>query len=151
MKFSLKNYKTSKTKNYLKTNDLFFFFSGVNRNSVDWVTTEQNLKTINFSYYKVFNKTANKALKSSIYNSIKPVINGITFFIKPTVTSKPLAREVVLEHFEPLLFILLGVKFNNSIYSAAQLKEMNSLNYSENKLLFYQFGLTNLKFPQSLK
>lgn len=151
MKFTLKSYKTSKTKNYLKANNLFFFFSGVNRNSDDWVKTEQGLKTINFNYYKVFNKTANKTLQSSIYNNIKPVINGITFFIKPAVTLKPLSKEVMLTQFEPLLFMILGVKFNNKIYSVAQLKKINSLDYSQNKLLIYQFGVANLKFHQSLK
>ena len=29
MKFTLKSYKTSKTEKYLRTNNLFFFFSGV--------------------------------------------------------------------------------------------------------------------------
>jgi hypothetical protein len=151
VKFTLKRYKTSKTEKYLRTNSLFFFFSGVNRNSDDWIVAEQGLKDINFSYYKVFNKTASKTLKGSIYNNITPVINGITFFIKPSLTSKTLSKEVVLTNFKPLLFLILAVKFNNKIYSVAQLKSMNSLNYCENKLLMYQFGITNLKLYQSLK
>jgi hypothetical protein len=151
MKFTLKSYKTSKTKKYLKTSNLFFFFSGVNRNSDDWVAAEQGLKNINFSYYKVFNKTASKTLKGSIYNNITPIINGITFFVKPTKTSKQLSKEIVLNHFEPLLFVILAIKFNNKIYSVANLKSMNSLNYYENKLVMYQFGITNLKFYQSFK
>jgi hypothetical protein len=47
--------------------------------------------------------------------------------------------------------LILAVKFNNKVYSVAQLKSMNSLNYCENKLLIYQFGITNLKLYQSLK
>jgi hypothetical protein len=52
MKFTLKSYKTSKTEKYLRTNNLFFFFSGVNRNSDDWIIAEQGLKDINFSYIR---------------------------------------------------------------------------------------------------
>jgi hypothetical protein len=91
--------------------------------------TEQDLKKINFSYYKVFNKTATKTLKNSIYNNIKPIINGITFFIKPASIPKQLTKEVILDNFEPLLFMILAVKFNNKIYSITQLKKTNSLDY----------------------
>jgi hypothetical protein len=149
MKFNLKNYKTAKTKKYIKVTNLFFFFSGVNRNSNDWIMTEQDLKKINFSYYKVFNKTATKTLKNSIYNNIKPIINGITFFIKPASIPKQLTKEVILDNFEPLLFMILAVKFNNKIYSITQLKKTNSLDYYENKLLICQFGTTQLKFYKS--
>jgi hypothetical protein len=149
MKFNLKNYKTAKTKKYIKVTNLFFFFSGVNRNSDDWIMTEQDLKKINFSYYKVFNKTATKTLKNSIYNNIKPIINGITFFIKPASIPKQLTKEVILDNFEPLLFMILAVKFNNKIYSITQLKKTNSLDYYENKLLICQFGTTQLKFYKS--
>lgn len=150
MKFTLKSYKTSKTEKYLKTNN-FFFFSGVNRNSDDWIIAEQGLKDINFSYYKVFNKTASKTLKNSVYNNVTPIINGITFFIKPSLTSKTLSKGVILTNFKPLLFLILAIKFNNKVYSVTQLKNMHSLNYRENKLLTYQFGITNLKLYQSLK
>jgi hypothetical protein len=146
MEFSSKDYKTSKTKQYIKTTKLFFFFTGIDRNSNDWILTEQNLNNLKFNYYKVFNKTASQTLQNSIYNNVKPVINGITFLIKPASSSGVVSKQMLVNNFEPLLFIMLAIKLNNKIYSTKRLKNVSSLEYSENKLLLYQFGLTNLKF-----
>lgn len=142
MKFTSKDYKTIKTKNYLKTNNLFFFFSGINQNSSNWIKTEQGLKTINFDYYKVFNKTSTKTFKNSIYKNIEPTINSITFFIKPTLNNVLLSKKTLI-NLET--FVFLAVKVNNKVYSLEQLKCVNSLDYYDNKLLLYQFGVTNIK------
>jgi len=42
-------------------------------------------------------------------------------------------------------FFFLALKMNNKIYSSNQIKYINSLNYYENKLLLYQFGVTHIK------
>ena len=145
MEFSSKDYKTLKTKQYIKTTKLFFFFTGIDRSSNNWILIEQNLTNLKFNYYKVFNKTATQTLQNSIYNSIKPVINGTMFLIKPTSNSKLLSKQTLINNLEPLLFIMLAIKLNNKIYPTKKLKSLNSLEYYENKLLFYQFGLANLK------
>lgn len=145
MEFSSKDYKTLKTRQYIKTTKLFFFFTGIDRSSNNWILIEQNLTNLKFNYYKVFNKTATQTLQNSIYNSIKPVINGTTFLIKPTSNSKLLSKQTLINNLEPLLFIMLAIKLNNKIYPTKKLKSLNSLEYYENKLLFYQFGLANLK------
>lgn len=150
MKFSAKNYKINKTKNYIRTNNILFFFNGVNKNSNDWIHTEQNLKKINFKYYKVFNKTTKKALNDSIYNKASNTINGITFFIKPETSTKNLLKNTIVKDLKLLLFILLAIKLNNKLYSANQLNKTNSVNYTDNKLLMYQFGVAHLKHFNSL-
>jgi hypothetical protein len=142
MKFTSKNYKIIKTKSYLKTNNLFFIFSGINQNSSNWIKTEQELKKINFNYYKIFNKTSTKIFKNSIYKNIAHTINSITFFIKPTLNNKLIKKKVL---FNMETFFFLAFKMNNKIYSSNQLKHVNSLNYYENKLLLYQFGITHIK------
>lgn len=143
MKFNAKIYRATKTKNYIKNSSLFFLFNGVNRKSNDWIIAEQELKKINYNYYKLFNKTVIKTTQISIYRKIETTINGITFFIKPN--SKLVNKNILLTSFEPLLFTLLAVKLNNKIYSVKQLKNIYSLKYRENKLLFYQFGIKHLK------
>ena len=143
MEFTSKNYKIIKTKDYIKKNNLFFFFGGVNRNSNDWILVEQGLKSINFDYYKIFNRTAKKTLNNTIYKTIKPAINGITFLIKPK--AKQLSKQVLITSFEPLLFNMLAIKLNNKIYQTTQLKNSYSLSYSDNKILIFQFGIANLK------
>ena len=143
MEFTSKNYKIIKTKTYLKKNNLFFFFCGIHRNSNDWILVEQGLKSINFNYYKIFNRTAKKTLNNSIYKSIKPTINSITFLIKPK--TKQISKQVLIASFEPLLFNMLAIKLNNKIYQTTQLKNNYSLNYRDNKMLIFQFGITNLK------
>ena len=142
MKFTSKNYKTTKTKNYLKTNNLFFFFSGINQKSNSWIKTEQDLKNKNFNYYKVFNKTTTKTFKTSIYKNMEPIINSITFLIKPTSNNVLISKKMLL-NLET--FVFLAVKVNNKIYSFEQLKHLNSLDYYNNKLLLYQFGVTSIK------
>ena len=150
MKFTAKNYKINKAKNYIKTSNILFFFNGVNKNSNDWIHTEQNLKKINFQYYKVFNKTTKKTFSDSIYNKANNTINGITYFIKPETTTKNLLKNTIVKDLKLLLFILLAVKLNNKLYSANQLNKNNSFNYVDNKLLKYQFGIVHLKRFNSL-
>ena len=146
MEFSSKDYKTSKTKQYIKTTKLFFFFTGIDKNSNDWILMEQNLNNLKFKYYKIFNKVTTQTLQNSTYNNVKPVINGVTFLIKPTLESQLLSKQVLINSFESLFFVILTLKLNNRIYSTKILRNMSSLEYSETKLLLYQFGLTNLKF-----
>ena len=144
MKLTIKDYKIGKTKEYLKTNNFFFFVNGINRNALDWLLTEQGLKTIGFKYYKVLNKTTVKTLNGSIYRKMSSVVKGSTFLIKPE-NNKPFIKQTVLNTFNPLFFELLIFKFNNKIYSVNSLKNAYSLNYKEIKLLFYQFNITSIK------
>jgi hypothetical protein len=143
MELISKNYKIGKTKNYIKKNNIFFFFSGINRNSNDWILVEQSLKSVNFNYYKIFNRTAKKTLNNSIYKTIKPTINGITFLIKPKTNR--LSKQILTASFEPLLFNMLAIKLNDKIYQTTQLNNNYSLNYEDNKILVFKFLITNLK------
>lgn len=104
---------------------------------------EQGLKNINFNYYKIFNRTTKKTLQNSIYKIIKPTVNSITFMIKPRI--KKLFKQILITSFEPLLFNMLAIKINNKIYQTIQLKMSCSLNYTDNKLLIFQYGVTHLK------
>jgi hypothetical protein len=144
MKLKIKDYKIEKTKKYLKVNNLFFFINGINRNALDWLLTEQELKTIGFSYYKVLNKTTVKALKTSIYKKTCPIVKGSTLFLKPQ-KSQLFLKQTVLNTVNLLFFELLIFKFNNKIYSLNSLNNTYSLNYKEAKLLLYQFNITSLK------
>lgn len=143
MKFRLKEYKITKTKDYFETNPLFFFFNGINQNSNNWVKTEQKLKNQNLNYYKACNKTSKKIVKNSIYKNLNPTITNITFFIKPTFNNVLIAKNLF---FDLEMFIFLALKLNNKIYSFKQLKYLNSLDYHNGKILLYQFNLTNTKF-----
>jgi hypothetical protein len=145
MQLSSKSYKILKTKNYIKENNLFFFFNSIHRNSNDGIIIEQNLKIFNLNHYKIFNKTSKTTISNSIYKNSNELINSMTVFIKPTFNSIELKKSNLLSCFEPLLFNMLAVKLNNKIYSTSQLKEINTLNYKDTKLLLFQFSLTNLK------
>ena len=145
MQFSSKDYKILKTKNYLKENNLFFFFNSIHRNSNDGIIIEQNLKKFNLNYYKIFNKTSKTTINNSIYKNSNELINSMTVFIKPISHSIELKKSNLLSCFEPLLFNMLAIKLNNKIYSTSQLKGISTLNYKDTKLLLFQFSLTNLK------
>jgi len=146
VKFSAKNFEINKTKNYIKTNNILFLTDGVNKNSNDWIYTEQTLKKINLKYRKVFNKTTRKALNGSVFQRTHNNVNGITFFIKPGVNEKKsLLKNNIVKDLKLLLFILLAIKLNNKAYSTNQLNKSNSLNYINNKSLIYQFSVVYLK------
>ena len=145
MKFTSKKYKIIKTKNYIKENNLFFFFNSINRNSTDGIVIEQNFKKLNFNYSKIFNKTSKKTLNNSIYKNSTELVNSMTLFVKPSSNSYALKKSTLLNSFEPLLFNMLAIKLNNKIYSKPQLREMFLFNYKDIKLLLFQFSATNLK------
>ena len=147
MKFSLKEYKKLKTKNYIKNNSILFFFSGINKNSSELIKTKQELKKMELDYYKIANKPTVKEMEKSIFSSIKYVAAGPTFLLKQSNDSKKssITYRQLLSNFEPLLFNLIVIKLNNKIYSKEALKNVNSLSYKENFIVFNQFRITNLK------
>lgn len=145
MKFTFKEYKIARTKNYVKTNNLFFFCNGINLSYNNWIPIEQNLKNLKISYYKVFNKTSIKKLKNSIYKNVTAVVNSVTFLLKVTAPSKELEKQIIINNIKHLFFDMLALNLNNKVYSKTQLKTMVSCNYKNNKLLLFQFNLTNLK------
>ena len=145
MEFTPKKHKLTKTKKFIKTNNLIFIFNGINQNYQNWVISEQKMKALNINYYKVFNKITRKILKESLYRNIVPSINGITFFIKPNLSQKNLPKSSELSQLDSLLFVLVALKLNNKIYSAKQLNELSTTEYRGNSLLFYQFRSANLK------
>lgn len=145
MKLNTKEYKILKIQNYLKNNEIFFLFNGLNINSHDWIITEQELKKITFNYYKILNKISHNEINASIYQNLAHTVNGITGFLEPNKNLKILTKHILLTNFKTLLFDMLAVKFNNKIYSLEQIKSIYSLNYSENYLILYQFNLTKLK------
>jgi len=145
MKLTSKEYKILKIKKYFKNNNIFFLFNGLNTTTYNWMTTEQELKRINFNYYKIFNKTSYNEINTSIYQNLTPTINGVTFFLKPKKNLKLLTKHLLLTNFKTFLFDILAVKFNNKLYSIQQIKKISSLNYLKNNLILYQFSVTNLK------
>ena len=144
MKLSVKNYKIVKTKKYFKTNSLFFFVNGINRNSLDWLTVEQELKTVGFDHYKILNKTTTTTLNTSIYANINSAIKGSTFLLKPQL-NKYFSKNIVLSTFNLIFFELLSIKLNNKAYSIGSMESVHSFQYKETKLLLYQFCSTHLK------
>ena len=145
MKLTSKTYKANKIKNIIKTTSLLFIYNGISKKATDWIITEQELKNINFKYHNVFNKITLKTLNNSIFKNFKFLIHGITFFMKPYLKTIKIRKQILLNTFDSLLFKLLALKLNNKVYSANQLNKIYSINYKNNKMLLYQFGITNLK------
>jgi hypothetical protein len=143
MRLNTKNYKIVKFKKYVKTNNLFIIVHGINKNTEDWIITEQELKKLDFTYYKILNKISTKIINCSIYSRIVITINGSTFFMKPK--SLILSKQTILTNLEPLMFIVLTLQLNNKVYSTKQIKSTYSIKYKKTKLLSYQYNTTNIK------
>lgn len=145
MELNNKKYKLEKTQNLLKNNSFILFFHGTKKNSQEFKIMNQKLKSINLISYSNSNKITKKLLEKSIFISNSTIIHGNIFFIKPNFKNKIILWKHISNSLESLLFLLLAVKLNNIVYSAIQIKKINSFEYKENKLLLYQFIITNLK------
>ena len=144
MKFTLRDYKIFKTKKYIKTTFFFFFFSGLTLNSKNWIKTKQKFKKIGFNYYKVFNRTSAEIVENSIYKNARPMVSGITFFVK-SERNQQISKKILLDELKKSMFTFLAAKLNNKIYSLSQVNSINIFIYYKNKLLLSQFLITYLK------
>lgn len=145
MQLNVKNYQTSKTKDYLRKNNFLLFSISANQNSQNWLTIEQGLNKLKLGYYKVYNNNTRKILKNSIFTNLTPLINSTFFVLKPNEKSKTLTKYNLISILNSLSFTILAIKLNKKIYSLPQAKNISSLDYKKNISVMYQFLLTNLK------
>lgn len=145
MKLNKKLYETVRIKNYIQSNTLGGFFQGANKNSKKWLYIEQEMKLLGYNFYKILNKIIQKTLDKSIYSQNKLLFHGLNFYIKPLKKPYTFIKNIFDKKFEPLLFICIAIKINNKIYSKTDLEKLYSLKYKKNKLIYYQFNMTQLK------
>lgn len=139
-----KIYQKNKTKKYIKSTKLFFFYNGIYKNSDEWILIKQEIKTLNYQYKNMYNKLVCLTLKNSIYFNISSIITGVTFFVKPNNKNQKLTKKTLINKLDS--FFLLGIKLNNKIYLIKLLQNINSLDYLDNELILFQCLLTNFKF-----
>lgn len=140
MQLSNKKYKILKTKRTIKTNNIIYICNGSISILLKWIAIEQKLKKNNLNYYKIFNKLTLNILKKSVFNKSHALINGNIFLLVPLKPKK------ILNHVNKELFNLIAIKLNKKIYKTNTLTNIDNTNYINNKLLFYQFNITLLKF-----
>lgn len=146
MKIVFKNYKLLKLKQFLKSNKLFFLFNGSHKNSLDWLNTQQVFSNLNIKLNKISNRTFIKILQNSIYFKTQQLVSGPLFFITTDHNSKSIiSKSTLIDKLYQFLFILLGLKLNNKIYSSTQIKKIIVLTYKENLLLNIKFLIAGLK------
>ena len=86
---------------------------------------------------------ARKTIKASIYTNYKQLIHSLTMFVNPkSKTTLTLKKLINLEK----ILTLLSVKLNNKIYSISQLKNLNSLDYTNTVLQLFQFFVVYLTY-----
>lgn len=151
MQFNLKNYQKNKTISILKKNNFLFFAIGANQNSHHWITLEQNLYNLKFSYKKTFNKALKKILKKSIIKNVKNLISSTMFFLKPKNNKKTKLKNKTINTLNETQFTILILKLNKKLYSTFQFKFINSFHYKKNISITYQFLLLTLKSATRLK
>lgn len=150
MKFNLKEYQKQKIKHQLKNNPLILFSINTNQNSQTWITTEQELKKLNFNYYKIYNNSTKKIIKNSINKNTTNLINSTFFLLKPTSKTAQINNKI-LHQLNSIFFTILAIKLNQKIYMITQSKSIVSLNQKKNMAILYQFLLTNMKLKHYKK
>lgn len=138
MEFNLKSYDFIHINYSLKKTYFFFFFNGVPQNSEATIKTNQVLINLNMKYHKIWNKTSNKKIKSSIYKSFNCIIHGITLLCVYNVgihVNNIAFNKTILFSAPNIQF--LALKMNLKIYSLVQLIYLISFYYSQNSFIFY--------------
>lgn len=122
MKFTVKNYKLTKIKNYFKKSNFLFLASTITpKNNIK---TAQEFKKLNLNYYKLYNTVTKRVLINSIYHNYQSLINSLVMVAVPhkNKSIKPPISDLI---------ILLGIKLNNIIYSTNQIHSTVKFNYNE--------------------
>ena len=115
MDFSLKTYKFSKIKNYLKKTNIVFFFHGLSSDNKNWVKIEQSFTKHNLKYYKNYNSLTHNILKNSIFKNLIFLINGPIVLIEHKNSKKINSILHRSKNMPPAMYILC-VKLNNKLY-----------------------------------
>lgn len=144
MDFKLKNYKLLKNKQYIKTTKLFFVYNGNNLNFENWILIEQILNKLNLTFYKIYNTLIIKNLLNSIYTNLKHLIHSNIIFINTNIKTKIKLKNLINLN---VILTLLCIKLNNKIYSTAQIKNVNLLDYNAKVLRLTKLLKTCLKVP----
>jgi hypothetical protein len=144
MNFELKDYKHLKLKEYFYKINFFFFFSGINLKANNWIKIEQELNKLGLNYNKINNNLALNLLKNSIFNNTIPLVNGPIILILINKIKKLSLKN--LTDINPLIS-LLCLRINNKIYLKAQIRNLVSLDYSKNILIFQKALKLFLKIP----
>ena len=150
MKFNLKEYQKQKIKQYFKNNCFSILSINANQKAYNWMDMEQELQKLQFTYYKVCNKTTKKLMKKSVHLNFANLINSTFFFLKPT-HHKMKINNKTFQQLGSILFSILAIKLNKKIYSLSQSKNITSMNYKKNISILYQFLITNTKKTYLMK
>ena len=147
MRFNFKSYQISKTKKYLKKNNFILLTYGANKNSSNWLITEQELYKLSFNYHKTYNNITIKLLEKTRFKNFFQIFKSTFFFFKTKQIKNQLLfyKNLLIKNLQNIQFYVHSLKLNNKIYSLSQLKNMNSFKYLISIKLFYQFLRTNLK------
>lgn len=95
-----------------------------------------------FNFFCVFQKTIKKIVKKAIYKNFDALSRQTLILLN---SNKRLFILLLLFNFELSTLNMLAIKLNNKIYHRSLLKKNNSFYYLANKLLIFQFVISNLK------
>ena len=122
MYLNKKSYKIIILTNYIKTNNLLFFISGLN-------------KKLHFNLLKINNKILIQILKNSINCYFNCSFFNSLFFVN-------FNNNIILrKHFDNFLIL----KLNNKLFIFNKIKNLYSMNYYQNKQLLIQFCVLKFK------
>ena len=146
MKLELKYYKFYKLKNFIENTSLLFIYHTNSLNTKSWQQLEQKLIKLNLNYYKIQNKLFNKLLRKSEYKDLIALINGPIVFIYPKYPKLNKLNFNNLLYLHPSLQFIC-FKLNKNFYLLPQIKNLKTLNYTENNIIFVNLIKNLIKVP----
>jgi hypothetical protein len=134
-----KQYKSTHYENYIKKNAFFLITHGAVFKARESITLKRFSKNHKIGIKKALNIFLKKKLENSIFCKKNFVIKGPIFLLKG------LEKKIFINFFELFFFNTLLLKLNDKMYSNENFRNISSLKYKNNMLIFYKFRSVNLK------
>ena len=146
MDLKFREYQVLRIKKQIKK-EFLLLSNGSSQNCNIWITKiKPDLNKFGLKAYKVLNKLTLKIIRKSRYKNLITIVTGNFWLIYLNFKKNVILDKNILKNNLDLKFFkVLAVKLNNRIYSIKQLKSMNSLSFTLNVSLLYQFLLLQLK------
>ena len=128
-----------------KTNKILFISSQIFSQLITQVLTKQSLKKLNLTYFSFRINTILNRLNTLIFIKNKHITQKNLFFIYLCQNKKLYYLKTIKNNFKDLKINCLVLKLNNNIYTKNTTKNLTTFKYKKNKLVLYQFFITNSK------
>lgn len=141
---NIKAYKIKIVKNYLKFHKFVLVLNSVNQSSNKFNSFKKTILKSGLNILKISSNVLNINLNNSIFDflSYKFIKCSILFLL---INFSLLYKTIIFNKKLKNIYSVIGLKFNNKLYSLTSFNFLLSFNYYQSKKSLFQFFILNLK------